>query len=696
MPAPEFTLPTTGTSPKIATRLGLEAGINAVSQALFDQIGAISTGLKPAGNWDASGGSFPSEAERGTYYVVSAAGTVDGAAFAIGDWLIPLIDSPLVGTYEGNWFRGDYSKVVPARPDSAAAFEAGSDVSRGAGALWETKDGFRYEEVTTGEDLVNAVGVKLAAVKDSGGRIFASQIGIGTSDDKAKFRKLVGCLNGRCKHIVIDRDVAMPGVNSDAEFLAGEIPDGSIIEFTDGAALVYDTDGSTAHAYFEPVGVDKLTIIRPYVRSTTTPTTRTARPAIAPVLCANLNILYPKVRSVAGGGVLAKACENSLVLYSDVDGCLADGHHIRNGDATHTGTSKNVWFIGSKARNTGDDGHAVVSYDNGQPQVEDCGHLDFISYDSGARGGTLIGGLRCKLRGEVHGSNGQGVLVALDATFSTFAPVNCQVDVRTFSCVSGLSGVGAVEIGRDAKGTTGHLRSYDSLQRGVTLNGTSGTVVGGELTVYAERSAGEDLYFEGAEDVQIPSASSKEAGTNAMIVKDCTDVTIGNVNLLDYAAGGVGAYRGISFSGASSGITVGGGVIKDRMGNSERPVLVQGACSDVTVGGIKYGGGTAGNKLEVQAGATNITLPKLRVSTTYDPPSIAAGGTTTTTLTVAGARPGDAVLSVQHTANGAGNLILTGQINANDTVRVTLFNPTGGAVDLASGTLSAVTQRVNR
>jgi hypothetical protein len=165
MPAPEFTLPTTGTSPKIATRHGLEAGINAVSQALFDQIGAISTGLKPVGNWDASSGSFPSGAERGTYYMVNVAGTVDGAAFAIGDWLIPLVDGPETGTYADNWFRGDYSKVVPAKPDSAAAFAAGSDVSRGPGALWETKDGYRYEEVTTGEDLTNAAGVKLNVLR---------------------------------------------------------------------------------------------------------------------------------------------------------------------------------------------------------------------------------------------------------------------------------------------------------------------------------------------------------------------------------------------------------------------------------------------------------------------------------------------------------------------------------------------------
>ena len=194
MPAPEFTLPTTGTAPKVTTRQGLETGINAVSQALFDQIGAISTGLKPAGNWDASGGSFPSGAERGTYYVVNVAGTVDGAAFAVGDWLIPLVDGPETGTYTGNWFRGDYSKVVPTKPDSAAAFEAGSDVSSGPGALWETKDGHRYEEVAAGGDLSNAAGVKLSVQKSTDGSYPFAAIGAsadGVTDDTAKLQKLI-------------------------------------------------------------------------------------------------------------------------------------------------------------------------------------------------------------------------------------------------------------------------------------------------------------------------------------------------------------------------------------------------------------------------------------------------------------------------------------------------------------------------
>lgn len=131
---------------------------------LRDEIGAVATGLEPAGNWDASTGSFPEGAAKGTYYLVSTAGTVDGEVFAIGDWLIPLADDADIDTYEDFWVRGDYSKVVPKVYDDVAALVASNDPARGEGALRETKDGRRYEEVTTGEDLTNAVGVKLAEI----------------------------------------------------------------------------------------------------------------------------------------------------------------------------------------------------------------------------------------------------------------------------------------------------------------------------------------------------------------------------------------------------------------------------------------------------------------------------------------------------------------------------------------------------
>lgn len=84
--------------------------------------------------------------------------------------------------------------------------------------------------------------------------------------------------------------------------------------------------------------------------------------------------------------------------------------------------------------------------------------------------------------------------------------------------------------------------------------------------------------------------------------------------------------------------------------------------------------------------AVNGLLQRLIGSKTYDPGSIAAAGTTTTTVTVSGATLGDAFLP-SFSLSLAG-LQMTAYVSAADTVTVVLFNPTAGAVDLASGTLT--------
>lgn len=175
MPAPTFTLPTVGTAPKTTSAELLAVGVDAVSSALFDQIGAIATGLTPAGNWSASGGTFPSGSVRGTYYIVSVAGTVGGQAFGIGDWLVPLVSSASTTVYAANWFRGDYSKVVPAglpKKTFATVANLTADVTVGYSAATVivvsgdilVANGFRYQVAASGatdHHLTTAGGVKL-------------------------------------------------------------------------------------------------------------------------------------------------------------------------------------------------------------------------------------------------------------------------------------------------------------------------------------------------------------------------------------------------------------------------------------------------------------------------------------------------------------------------------------------------------
>lgn len=75
----------------------------------------------------------------------------------------------------------------------------------------------------------------------------------------------------------------------------------------------------------------------------------------------------------------------------------------------------------------------------------------------------------------------------------------------------------------------------------------------------------------------------------------------------------------------------------------------------------------------------------LTSSATWNPASVADKSSTTTNITVTGAVLGNAV-SPSFSLSLAG-LQLTGYVSAADTVTVVLSNLTGGAVDLASGTL---------
>jgi hypothetical protein len=87
--------------------------------------------------------------------------------------------------------------------------------------------------------------------------------------------------------------------------------------------------------------------------------------------------------------------------------------------------------------------------------------------------------------------------------------------------------------------------------------------------------------------------------------------------------------------------------------------------------------------MAVTVGTTTTTLTG---SATWNPPSVASGAATTTTVTVSGATVGarvDVSLSSMTTAAQ----ILSGDVTSANTVRVVLFNCSGGAVDLASGTL---------
>ena len=76
---------------------------------------------------------------------------------------------------------------------------------------------------------------------------------------------------------------------------------------------------------------------------------------------------------------------------------------------------------------------------------------------------------------------------------------------------------------------------------------------------------------------------------------------------------------------------------------------------------------------------------------TYDPGSIAAGASVTTTVSLNGVALGDVVSGVSFSLDTQG-VEFEGYVSAANTVTVRLSNPTAGAIDLASGTVRVVVQ----
>ena len=75
----------------------------------------------------------------------------------------------------------------------------------------------------------------------------------------------------------------------------------------------------------------------------------------------------------------------------------------------------------------------------------------------------------------------------------------------------------------------------------------------------------------------------------------------------------------------------------------------------------------------------------LTSSATFNPPSVASGASTTTTVTVTGAKLG--YRSAASFSLSLAGMTLESFVSATDTVTCVFSNLTGGAVDLASGTL---------
>jgi hypothetical protein len=182
----------------------------------------------------------------------------------------------------------------------------------------------------------------------------------------------------------------------------------------------------------------------------------------------------------------------------------------------------------------------------------------------------------------------------------------------------------------------------------------------------------------------------------APIAYNVKQIKVPNGSLTDNAGGTVS----IAFAGNGSGFT---NLNASNLASGTVPDARQSA--NVTLGGNTFSGtgsmvratspalvtpalGVA-TATSIAIGSSGATITKhLSGTATWDAASTADGAMTSTTVTVTGAAIGDTVAVGLSVAVPAGAL-LAGAVTATNTVTVTLFNKTGGALDLASGTLRA-------
>lgn len=98
---------------------------------------------------------------------------------------------------------------------------------------------------------------------------------------------------------------------------------------------------------------------------------------------------------------------------------------------------------------------------------------------------------------------------------------------------------------------------------------------------------------------------------------------------------------------------------------------------------------TLGANVELRRRATVFSA-----TVVYNAPNLVSLGYASTTVTVAGARLGDVAVAHIDT-QGTNDLVITACVQTGNTVRVVLFNPTGGPIDLASGNLTVNVFRVH-
>lgn len=269
--------------------------------------------------------------------------------------------------------------------------------------------------------------------------------------------------------------------------------------------------------------------------------------------------------------------------------------------------------------------------------ARDC---DGIQFGGGAIFRDIKG---LTLRGRIDNQTGVGVF-GVDSFDKSRVTLDCDINGGTANGAT-LAGVGDI--------INGSLRVTSPGSSGVEVNNAAG----GVLQVRVESAPQFGLVAGGSTaDMTFPNCEITGSGSSGVLVQSTAN---GNrfPNLRSTGAAGFG--YGFQETASANNNRVTNAVLT---GNAQGPASLVGSTSLVE-------------------------REPLFGKATYDAPSIAAAGTTTTTITVTGAAVGDEA-RVTFGVSLAG-LNASAYVSAANTVTVVLHNPTAGAIDLASTTIRA-------
>lgn len=130
-------MPSATKSPSVNAVL---AGLDSVVADVQEQIDEAITGIfQDAGNWDASGGTFPTTGTgdadavaKGDVYFVTVAGTMGGVEYEVGESFRALVDAP--GQTAGNWAKLTYvAQEATESTLGTVRYASDADVTSGTG-----------------------------------------------------------------------------------------------------------------------------------------------------------------------------------------------------------------------------------------------------------------------------------------------------------------------------------------------------------------------------------------------------------------------------------------------------------------------------------------------------------------------------------------------------------------------------------